>query len=118
MMVMHEYPLAIVDHAGFKRFVHSLNSNFKLISWNTLKGDIMKMHSNERMTLKKLFEDYGARIAITTDMWIASHQKRVTWPSWLILLMKNGCCKTRVEVTSFFKENFYILSLCDLFVWQ
>lgn len=76
MVVMHEYPLAIVDHVGFRRFVHCLNPNFKLISRNTLKNDIMKMYANERVTLKKLFEDFGARIAITTDMWTASHQKR------------------------------------------
>jgi len=76
MVVMHEYPLAIVDHVGFRRFVQSLNPNFKLISRNTLKSDIMKMYSNERVTLKKMFEDYGARIAITTDMWTATHQKR------------------------------------------
>ena len=36
----------------------------------------MKMYVNERVTLKKLFEDYNARIAITTDMWTASHQKK------------------------------------------
>ena len=34
------------------------------------------MYSTERVTLKKMFEDYGARIDITTDMWTATHQKR------------------------------------------
>ena len=58
MAVRHEYPLAIVDNIGFRRFVHSLNPNFKLISLNTLNSDIMNMYANERATLKKLFEDY------------------------------------------------------------
>ena len=76
IVVLHEYPLAVVDHVGFRRFVQSLNPNFKLISRNTLKSDIMKMYSTERVTLKKMFEDYDARIAIITDMWTVTHQKR------------------------------------------
>ncbi|KAK9733080.1 hypothetical protein RND81_04G042100 [Saponaria officinalis] len=43
MVILHEYPLAIVDHIGFRRFVSSLNPNFKIISRNTLRSDIMKM---------------------------------------------------------------------------
>ena len=43
MAVMHEYPLSIVDHIGFRRFVSSLNSSFKMISRSTLKRDVMKM---------------------------------------------------------------------------
>ena len=30
MLVLHEYPLSIVDHAGFRKFVHALQPLFKL----------------------------------------------------------------------------------------
>jgi hypothetical protein len=37
MVIMHEYPLAMVDHVGFRKFVSGLQPNFKLVSRNTLK---------------------------------------------------------------------------------
>ncbi|XP_057248235.1 zinc finger BED domain-containing protein RICESLEEPER 4-like [Beta vulgaris subsp. vulgaris] len=76
MVVIHEYPLSIVDHMGFRSFVKSLNDNFKMISRNTLKSDVLKMYNNERSSLKDLLENSEGRVAITTDMWTASNQKK------------------------------------------
>uniref|UniRef100_A0A803MZP9 BED-type domain-containing protein n=1 Tax=Chenopodium quinoa TaxID=63459 RepID=A0A803MZP9_CHEQI len=76
MVIMHEYPLSIVDHIGFRRFVTSLNAHFKIISRNTLRADIMKMFMSEKASLKKALESNGSRIAITTDMWTASNQRK------------------------------------------
>ncbi|XP_057550579.1 zinc finger BED domain-containing protein DAYSLEEPER-like [Amaranthus tricolor] len=68
MVVMHEYPLSMVDHIGFRNFVRSLNDNFKMISRNTLKNDVIKTYNTERSSLKVLLERNEGRIAITTDM--------------------------------------------------
>lgn len=76
MVVLHEYPLSIVEHVGFRRFVISLNLSFKIISRNTLKSDILKMFVSEKANLKKLFDGHEGRVAITTDMWTASHPKK------------------------------------------
>jgi hypothetical protein len=35
--VLHDYPLSIVDHAGFRRFVHALQPLFKLHTRNTIR---------------------------------------------------------------------------------
>lgn len=53
MVILHEYPLSIVEHIEFRRFVHSLNPNFKIISRNTLKSDIMKMFFLLRKQISK-----------------------------------------------------------------
>jgi hypothetical protein len=37
MLVLHDYPLSIVDHAGFRRFVHSLQPLFNLHTRNTYR---------------------------------------------------------------------------------
>ena len=66
----------MVDHIGFRRFVESLNCNFKMISRSTLKRDIMKMFKEEKLSLHKLLEHNESRIAITTDMWTATNQKK------------------------------------------
>lgn len=76
MVVMHEYPISIVDHIGFRRFVAGLNSSFKIVSRNTLKSDILKIYNEDKKSLKALLQHNTSRISITTDMWTASNQKK------------------------------------------
>lgn len=66
----------MVDHIGFRDFVLSLNSNFKTISRNTLRSDILKTFTSEKLGLKKFLGDNNSRVAITTDMWTSSNQKK------------------------------------------
>jgi len=37
MIVLHGYPLSIVDHAGFRRFVHALQPLFNMHTRNTIR---------------------------------------------------------------------------------
>lgn len=37
MLVLHDYPLSMVDHAGFRRFIHALQPLFKLHTRNTIR---------------------------------------------------------------------------------
>lgn len=37
MIVLHEYPLSIVDHIGFQRFVTALQPLFKMVTRNTIR---------------------------------------------------------------------------------
>ena len=76
MVILHEYPLSIVDHIGFREFVNYLQPLFKLISRNTLKSDILKINDNEREKALKMTDKNGSRMAITTDMWTSSNKKR------------------------------------------
>ncbi|CAO2830926.1 unnamed protein product [Amaranthus hypochondriacus] len=76
MVIMHEYPLSIVDHIGFRRFVFGLNSSFRMISRATLKRDIMKMYGEDKKALKALLEHNESKVSITTDMWTTSNQKK------------------------------------------
>ena len=76
MVVMHEYPLAIVDHIGFRRYSEALNPTFKMISRNTLKKDIIKIFEYEKCKTMKLLGSTKSKVAITTDMWTSQNQKR------------------------------------------
>ena len=75
-IILHEYPLAIVDHAGFKSFASSLQPLFKMVTRNTIKSDILKIHESEKEKAYKLLEKLDSRIAITTDMWTSNHNKK------------------------------------------
>ena len=76
MVILHECPLSMVDHIGFREFVGSLQPLFKLIARNTLKSDILKIYDNEREKALKMTDKNGSRMAITTDIWTSSNKKR------------------------------------------
>jgi hypothetical protein len=40
MIVLHEYPLSMVDHVGFRRFVGALNPHFRIGTRNTIRYKI------------------------------------------------------------------------------
>ena len=76
MVILHEYPLSMVDHIGFREFVTDLQPIFKLVTRNTLKSDILKIYDNEREKTLKITDKNGSRMAITTDIWTSSNKKR------------------------------------------
>ncbi|XP_073276687.1 zinc finger BED domain-containing protein DAYSLEEPER-like isoform X2 [Primulina huaijiensis] len=76
MIILHEYPLSMVDHVGFKRYSYTLQPLFKIVSRNTVKNDIMKIFEHERDKTMKLLDSNSSRIALTTDMWTSNNQKR------------------------------------------
>ena len=53
-----------------------MNPNFQIISRNTLRSDILTMFENGKSSLRKQLEVNQGRIAVTTDMWTASNQKK------------------------------------------
>ncbi|XP_073124020.1 zinc finger BED domain-containing protein DAYSLEEPER-like [Henckelia pumila] len=76
MITLHEYPLSMVDHVGFRRYSSALQPLFKVVSRNTIKNDIMKIFEYQRDQTMKLLDSNASRIALTTGMWTASNQKR------------------------------------------
>ncbi|CAN1291856.1 Zinc finger BED domain-containing protein RICESLEEPER 2 [Linum perenne] len=76
MIILHEYPMCIVDHIGFRRFLFIIQPLFHCPTRNTIKGDIFKIFDSEKKLLKKQLDANQSRIAITSDMWTASNQKK------------------------------------------
>ena len=74
-IILHEYPLSIVDHAGFRDFASSLQPLFKMVSRNTIKDDIMKIYEFEKGKMSSYLEKLETRMAITTDMWTSNKKK-------------------------------------------
>ncbi|CAN1753185.1 Putative AC transposase [Linum perenne] len=75
-VLMHEYTLSIVEHLHFKRFCYSLQPLFSAHSRNTLKRDVMRLYCDERAKIQRLIDCSKGRVAITTDMWTASNQRK------------------------------------------
>ncbi|XBH61025.1 hypothetical protein VPH35_115537 [Triticum aestivum] len=76
MICVHEYPLSIVDHAGFRSFCASLQPMFKMVSRNTIKNDIIGLHQTQKNAMIQYFAKFNHRVAVTSDLWTAGHQKK------------------------------------------
>ena len=76
MVIVHEYPLSIVDHYLFREYSADHQPLFKVPSQNTLKKDIMKIYGEEKIKNMELIEKVKSRIALTTDLWTASNQNK------------------------------------------
>ncbi|KAF7144177.1 hypothetical protein RHSIM_Rhsim05G0117900 [Rhododendron simsii] len=76
MIIMHEYPLSMVEHAGFRRFCHALQPVFHVISRNTVKRDIFKIYNVEKLKTMRLMERNKSRVYLITDMWTSICKKR------------------------------------------
>ncbi|GAB2269949.1 hypothetical protein Dimus_038812 [Dionaea muscipula] len=76
MIIIHEYPLSIVEHIEFRKFCHTLQPGFKVVSRTTLKRDILKLYDFERMKTMRVLERIKSRISFTTDMWTSKNKKR------------------------------------------
>jgi hypothetical protein len=90
MICVHEYPLSMVDHVGFRRFCAALQPLFKTMSRNTIKKDILDMYEVQMSSMINFFQKCQSRIAVTTDMWTANHQKKDICRLRYISLMMNG----------------------------
>ena len=75
-ILVHEYPLSMVDHLYFKRFICSLQPLFTVPSRNTIKKEILKLYESERSRIQKVIDDNKGRVALTTDMWTTTTQKK------------------------------------------
>uniref|UniRef100_A0A0A0LYS2 BED-type domain-containing protein n=1 Tax=Cucumis sativus TaxID=3659 RepID=A0A0A0LYS2_CUCSA len=72
MVIMHDYPLHMVEHPGFVSFVKNLQPRFNMVSFNTVQGDCVGTYLMEKQNLNKFIEAIPGRICLTLDMWSSS----------------------------------------------
>ncbi|XP_038679444.1 zinc finger BED domain-containing protein RICESLEEPER 2-like [Tripterygium wilfordii] len=76
MIMLHEYPISMVEHVGFRRFSTGLQPLFKVPSRSTERSDLFKVYDLEKKNCVKILENNSSRIALTSDMWTSSNQKK------------------------------------------
>ncbi|GMI67880.1 hypothetical protein HRI_000457300 [Hibiscus trionum] len=68
MIILHEYPLSIVEHYGFRKYSKTLQSSFKVHFRSTTQKDILQRYEAEKESISALLRKTNSRIALTTDM--------------------------------------------------
>lgn len=69
MIIMHEYPLHIVEHPGFVAFVQNLQPRFDMVTFNTVQGDCVATYLREKQSIQKVIETMPGRVCLTLDKW-------------------------------------------------
>ncbi|XP_058756639.1 zinc finger BED domain-containing protein DAYSLEEPER-like [Vicia villosa] len=72
MIIMHDYPLHMVEHPGFVAFVQNLQPQFNMVTFNTIQGDCVATYLMEKQNLMKYFDEIPGRIGLTLDTWTSS----------------------------------------------
>ena len=76
MIIVHEYPLSMVDHVGFRKFCAALQPAFKLVSRNTIRKHIVDMYQVQKQSMVNYIKKLSSRVAVTADLWTANHQRK------------------------------------------
>ncbi|KAJ9561458.1 hypothetical protein OSB04_006618 [Centaurea solstitialis] len=74
MIILHDYPILIVEHWGFRKYSNGLEASFKVPCRRTTKSDIMKVYATKKAFTLSCLEKNKSQIALTSDLWTASYQ--------------------------------------------
>ena len=74
MIIKHNYAFSMVDHEFFEYFCHGLNPEFKVITRNTVRADIIKLHDETKFKVNELLDKLDCRVTLTTDIWTSDSQ--------------------------------------------
>jgi hypothetical protein len=89
-IIKHELPFSFVEYDGIREMTRYLRSNVPLISRNTAKANLVKMHLLEKQKVKSLLNVYTERISLTSDMWTSLTTDRYICLTALFFLTKIG----------------------------
>eukprot|EP00262_Sarcandra_glabra_P005839 TRINITY_DN1771_c1_g2_i1.p1 TRINITY_DN1771_c1_g2~~TRINITY_DN1771_c1_g2_i1.p1 ORF type:complete len:673 (+),score=86.29 TRINITY_DN1771_c1_g2_i1:242-2260(+) len=76
MIILHEYPLQMVEHPAFITFVENLQPRFKMVNFNTIEGDCLAIYQKEKENLLRLLGTIPGRISLILDLYTSSQSVR------------------------------------------
>lgn len=72
MIILHDYPLHIVEQPAFVAFVESLNPRFKVLDVGSMEGEVLAIYQREKENLVQTFANIPGRISLTIGLWTTS----------------------------------------------
>ncbi|CAL5327640.1 unnamed protein product [Camellia sinensis] len=68
MIILHDYPLNIVEHTGFFDFVRNLQPQFNMVSFDAIQRECLGIYLREKQSLLNLLDGIPGRMSLTLDM--------------------------------------------------
>ncbi|XP_010906914.1 zinc finger BED domain-containing protein RICESLEEPER 2 [Elaeis guineensis] len=72
MIIVHDYPLHMVEHPAFISFVQSLQPRFKMVDFNAIEAEILAIYQKEKQSLMQVFGTMLGRVSLTIGLWTTS----------------------------------------------
>ncbi|KAM3287096.1 zinc finger BED domain-containing protein RICESLEEPER 1 [Capsicum chacoense] len=76
MIMLHGYPLSMVDHVGFKIFVKNLQPQFEVLTNSAVELDCMTIYAKEKQKVYEAIHNLRGRISLSADVWDSSENAR------------------------------------------
>ncbi|XP_040987032.1 zinc finger BED domain-containing protein RICESLEEPER 1-like isoform X2 [Juglans microcarpa x Juglans regia] len=73
MIILHGYPLAMVDHVGFKVFVKNLQPMFEVVPNSAVEKAFVEIYEKEKLKVYETINKLHGRINLCVEMW-SSHE--------------------------------------------
>ncbi|XP_054796915.1 zinc finger BED domain-containing protein RICESLEEPER 2-like [Prosopis cineraria] len=71
MIILHGYPLTMVEHVGFKVFVKNLQPLFELMTVNSIEADCIELYEKEKQKMNEMLDKLPGKISLSADVWVA-----------------------------------------------
>ncbi|KAJ0247970.1 HAT protein [Hirschfeldia incana] len=71
MIIMHDYPLHMVEHHGFNSFVKALRPQFSVSSFDAVHGDCVEMFLSQKQKVLELVGEIPGGVNLTVDLWLS-----------------------------------------------
>ncbi|KAK4769369.1 hypothetical protein SAY86_027519 [Trapa natans] len=68
MIILHGYPLNIVEHIGFKRFVKNVQPLFDLRTPNKVEDDCLEIYEKEKQKVFEMLDKLPGKISLSVDV--------------------------------------------------
>ncbi|GAB4834097.1 hypothetical protein Ancab_039960 [Ancistrocladus abbreviatus] len=76
MIVLHGYPLSMVEHSGFKVFVKNLQPLFNIATNSVLELDCIAIYEKEKQKVYEIINRLHGRISVAVDVWNSPESAR------------------------------------------
>ncbi|CAF2108920.1 hypothetical protein HID58_081209 [Brassica napus] len=71
MIIMHGYPLHMVEHPGFTSFVKTVRPQFGMPRFDTVHGDCVNMFLSEKQKLSEFVGETPGGVSLSVDLWLS-----------------------------------------------
>ncbi|KAG2717548.1 hypothetical protein I3843_03G182800 [Carya illinoinensis] len=71
MIILHGYPLAMVEHFGFRVFVKNMQPLFELVTFSKAEADCIEIYMKEKQKVNEVLDKLPGKISLTAELWAA-----------------------------------------------
>lgn len=72
MVVLHDYPLHVVEQPAFLTFVESLQPRFQVHDATSVESEVLSLYHKEKHNLMQVFSSIPGRISLAISLWTTS----------------------------------------------